>query len=318
VVEVAGAGRLAGACHTPIEEGMTILTHSLKVLEARRGTIELLLAGHTGPCVTDTTARECRLHALASDLEVGPPRFPIARPRLYPVEEVSTYVRRDMSRCILCRKCIRACAEIAGQNVYSMAYRGFGSKVVVDCDEPLNKEVCKDCGICIDHCPTSALIRPEGVKRRESSSKGKSSGKPPEEKGKREKLLGMLEARQRESGFLSEEAIAEIAEAVGISIGDVYGVVTFYAFLSTQPLGQHVIRICKGLPCCIKDGPTIITAVEETLGVRPGETTKDRRFSFELTNCIGACDQAPAMLINDKVYGDLAPGRIAEVLQSLK
>jgi NADH:ubiquinone oxidoreductase subunit E/NAD-dependent dihydropyrimidine dehydrogenase PreA subunit len=223
-----------------------------------------------------------------------------------------------MSKCILCRKCIRACTEIAGQNVYSMAYRGFGSKVVVDCDEPLNKEVCKDCGVCIDYCPTSALIGPEGVEKREGLPKGRTPGQPAEEKGKRDKLLGMLEACQREAGFLSKQAIKEIAETLGLSIGDVYGAATFYAFLSTQPRGKYVIRICKGLPCYIKDAPMIIKAVEEALGIRPGETTKDKRFSFELTNCIGACDQAPAMLINDEVYGDLAPGRIAEILHPLK
>jgi NADH dehydrogenase/NADH:ubiquinone oxidoreductase subunit G len=318
VVEVEGSNRLAGACHTPIEEGMMILTRSSKVLEARRGTIELMLLGHTGPCVTDTAARECGLHALASDLEVGPPRFPIRRPRLYPVEDVSPYVRRDMSKCILCRKCIRACSEIAGQNVYSMAYRGFGSKVVVDCDKPLNKEVCKDCGICIDYCPTSALMWPEAVKKREGSNKGKTQGKPVAEKGTREKLLGMLEVRQRESGFLSEKAINEIAEALGLSAGDVYGVATFYAFLSARPQGKHVIRICKSLPCYLKDASMIIESVEKELGINPGDTTPDGRFSFELTNCIGACDQAPAMLINDEIYGNLTPGRISEILHSHK
>jgi NADH:ubiquinone oxidoreductase subunit E len=68
----------------------------------------------------------------------------------------------------------------------------------------------------------------------------------------------------------------------------------------------------------MKDAPMIIKAVEEALGIRPGETTKDGRFFFELTNCIGACDQAPAMLINDEVYGDLTPERISEILHAHK
>lgn len=318
VVEVEGSKRLVGSCHTPIERGMVIHTRSRTVLEARRGTIELLLSGHTGPCVTDRGAKECGLHGLASDLEVGTPIFQVRKPRLYPVEDMSPYVRRDMSKCILCRKCIRVCRELAGQNVYSMAYRGFGSKVVVDCDVPLNKEVCRDCGLCIEYCPTSALMWPEGVKRREGLIKGKTCGRPKPEKEKREKLLGMLEARQRESGYLSQDAIREIATELGVSIGDVYGVRTFYAFLSHKPLGRHVIRICKSLPCYIKDAPMIVEGVEKAIGIKPGETTPDGRFSFELTNCIGACDQAPAMLVDDKVHGNLTPGKISDIIEGYK
>lgn len=318
VVEVEGYNRLVGSCHTPIEEGMVIQTHSPKVLEARRGTIELLLAGHTGPCVTDTEAKECALHRIASDLEVPPPRFQVRRPRFYPSEDTSPYVRRDMSKCILCRKCIRACSEIAGQNVYSMAYRGFGSKVVVDLDVPLDKEVCRDCGVCIEYCPTSALMWPDGVKRKEGWGEKKAREKPVSENGDREKLLGLLKARQRESGYISEEDFAELADSLGVPLGEVYGVATFYAFLSTKPKGRHVIRICRSLPCYMKNAPMIIDSVEKVIGIRPGDTTPDGRFSFELTNCIGACDQAPAMLLDDKVYGDLTPGKISEILESHK
>ena len=161
VVEVEGAPRLVASCHTPVTEGMVIQTRSPKVLSARKTVVELLLAGHTGPCVTDECAGDCELHYLAAQLEAGPPRFQVKTRRSYPVEEISPYVRRDMSRCILCRRCVRACSQIAKKNVFSMAYRGFQSKVVVDCDVPLDTEVCRDCGICIDYCPTSALTKPK-------------------------------------------------------------------------------------------------------------------------------------------------------------
>ncbi len=161
VVEVEGAPRLVASCHTPIAEGMVIRTRSPKVLAARKTVVELLLAGHTGPCVTDECAKDCELHYLAAELEVGPPRFQVKKRRSYPVEILSPYVQRDMGRCILCRRCVRACAEVAKKNIFSMAYRGFRSKVVVDCDVPLDKEACRDCGICIDYCPTSALTKPD-------------------------------------------------------------------------------------------------------------------------------------------------------------
>ena len=160
VVEVQGARTLVGACHTPILDGMVIKTHSSKVMMARKATIELLMAGHTGECVTDEHTGACALRKLADQLESGAPRFLMRRPRWYPVEATNPYVMRDMSKCILCRKCISACTEIARKNVYSLAYRGFATKVVVDCDDPLKTDVCRDCGICIDYCPTGALSKP--------------------------------------------------------------------------------------------------------------------------------------------------------------
>jgi len=318
VVEVEGSRTLVGSCHTPIRDGMVISTRTPRVLEARRATIELLLTGHTGTCVTDTEARECTLHKLASDFEVGPPRFQVKRSRLYAPDQ-GPYVLRDMSRCILCRKCIRACTEVAGQNVYGMAYRGFSSKVVVDCDIPLNKEVCKDCGICIEYCPTSALMWPEGVKKREGASgKQRPKAGPPANNGTREKLLDLLKEKQRTEGHVSEQAMVDAARIADVSLSEVYGVASFYSFLSTKPQGKHVIRICKSLPCYLKNAPMIMESVEKQIGIAPGQTSADGRFSFELTNCIGACDEAPAMLINDTVYGNLTPGKIADILKSYR
>ena len=160
VVEVDGSPRLVASCHTPVAGGMVVRTDTARVRAARRVVVELLLTGHTGPCVTDVEARSCELHKLAAEMEVGVPRFKVRRPRWYPVEEISPYVRRDMSRCVLCGRCVRACAEVAKKGIYAMAYRGFESKVVVDCDVVLNKEECRDCGVCIDFCPTTALMKP--------------------------------------------------------------------------------------------------------------------------------------------------------------
>lgn len=320
VVEVEGSGRLVGSCHTPIEEGMAIHTCSPRVLEARKAIIELLLAGHTGPCVTDEGAEHCELHKIAAELESGPPRFRVRKPRFYPVEELSPYVRRDMSKCILCHRCIRACKEIVQQSIYSMAYRAFNSKVVVDFDEPLNKEVCKECGICIDYCPTNALTWPDGVKKEKvvQIDKDKIQKQLPLEERQREKLLVMLEDVQGKAGYVSQESMTDMAQTLGLTLSEVYGVATFYAFISVKPKGKNVIRICKSLPCYMKNAPMIIESIEKEIGIKPGETTPDGKFSFELTNCIGFCDQAPAMLVNDDVYGNLSPAKISEILASYK
>jgi NADH dehydrogenase/NADH:ubiquinone oxidoreductase subunit G len=162
VVEVEGSRTLVGSCHTPIAEGMVIQTHSPRVLAARRMVLELLLASHCGTCYMCDKANICELRRICADLEMGIPRFQ-QRKRYYPVEDVSPYVWRDLSKCILCRRCVRACQEIARQNVYAIAYRGFGSKVVVDCDQPIDTEVCRDCDVCISVCPTGALSKPRKV-----------------------------------------------------------------------------------------------------------------------------------------------------------
>jgi NADH-quinone oxidoreductase subunit E len=295
---------------------MVIATRSPRVLRARKAIVELLFAGHTGPCVKDGVVEACQLHIIAADLEVGPPRFPLGRPRFYPVENISRYVRRDLSKCILCYRCIQACSDIAGKDVYSMAYRGFSSKVVVDCDVPLNKEVCKDCGICIDYCPTSALTSPEGTKEKKQIEVGKTRAQAPGRNQEREMLLEMLVAAQRELGFLSEEAMSAAARTLNLPLSEVYGVATFYAFISVKPRGRNVIRVCKSLPCYMKSGRRITESVQKEIGITPGGSTADGRFSFELANCIGACDQAPAMLVNDNLHGSLTPRKISEILRS--
>ncbi len=318
VVEMEGSPTLVGACHTPISEGMVIYTQSPKVLASRKATLEVMLAAHKGPCITDSRIEQCELQRLASELEVGPPRFALSEPRFYPAEEVSPYVRRDLSRCILCRRCIKACREIAKKDVFSIGYRGFDSKVIVDCDEFLNKEVCRDCGICIDYCPTSALTSPSHRAERNEKKEGLEVRQ--EERNRdgnnRYKLLGMLKSEQTRSGSVSSKVIPGIARRLNISVGEVYGVATFYSFLSTRPLGRNIIRICKSLPCYLKDAPMIIEVVEKALGIRPGKTTADGKFSFELTNCIGACDKAPAMLVDNDVHGNLTPDKILKVLKS--
>jgi len=130
-------------------------------------------------------------------------------------------------------------------------------------------------------------------------------------------LLSLLEQVQDRHGYLPEELVNELAESLDIPVSEVYGVASFYSFLSTKPLGKNVIRICNSVPCYLKNSQSILATVEEELGIKPGETTEDGKFSLQLTNCIGACDQAPAMMINHKLYVDLTPMKIRDILKRL-
>ena len=316
VVELEGSNRLVGACHTPISKGMVLHTHSPRVLWARKATIELLLAGHTGPCVMDSGADRCDLHRIASDLEVGTPRFRVHKPRYYPIEDVSPYVHRDLSKCILCSKCISACRDIAGQRVFSTGYRSFHSKIVVDNDIPLDKEVCKNCWICVEYCPTSALSksRQPGDKKRGKKMLSRTSQPRSQDIGCGN-LLPLLKNAQDKSRYVSPKFMAKTANSLDLSISEVYGVSTFYSFLSTKPLGKNVIRICKSVPCYLQGSQMIMQSIENEIGIKPGEATRDKKFSLELTNCIGACDQAPAMLVNQNLHGNLTPKKISRILK---
>ncbi len=133
-----------------------------------------------------------------------------------------------------------------------------------------------------------------------------------------ENLLVALEEAQAKSGYLSSECLAELADKFEVPVNDVYGIASFYSFLLTKPAGRNVIRICKSLPCYLDDCQVIIETVEKEIGIKPGQTTPDGRFSFELTNCIGLCDQSPAMLINHDPHVRLTPEKISQVLKQYK
>lgn len=315
-VEVEGYPRLVASCHTPIVEGMVIHTESPRVLLSRKVILGLLMAGHTGPCVVDPLVDECELHRIAAASELEPPRFLPENPRSYPVEGDNPYVIRDLSKCILCRRCVAACEEIAKQSIFSIGYRGSDTKIIVGRDSRLNMEVCRDCGICVDSCPTSALRR--------VSPEDQASASRPQEKKEVEKplysegLLDKLKKEQQEYGFISETAMIKLSSQFKTTLGEIYGLASFYSFLSTEPRGRNIIRICRSLPCFLKEGAKFLAAVKKILHILPGETTADGKFSLELTNCIGACDQAPAIMVNHDIHGRLTMEDIPGILESYK
>jgi NADH-quinone oxidoreductase subunit E len=131
-------------------------------------------------------------------------------------------------------------------------------------------------------------------------------------------ILVLLKTVQDRLGYIPDRSIKDIAQASGIPVSEVYGVATFYSFLAVKPKGRHVIRICRSEPCHIKDAVKVVAAIEKAIAIAPGQTTPDGRFTFEYTNCIGACDMAPAMLVNDDLHGNLTAEKIPQILQSYK
>jgi NADH:ubiquinone oxidoreductase subunit E len=131
-----------------------------------------------------------------------------------------------------------------------------------------------------------------------------------------ENLLVTLKEAQAKFGYLSSALMIEVARSLDVPVNEVYGVASFYSFLNIKPVGRNVIRICRSVPCYLKKNHAIIETVEREIGIKPGETSPDSRFSCALTNCIGLCDRAPAMLVNGDVHVDLTPSKISQILRS--
>jgi len=127
-------------------------------------------------------------------------------------------------------------------------------------------------------------------------------------------LLVLLERTRDVYGYLPDQALAGLADQLGVPVVDVYAAATFYRALPLKPTGKHVIKVCKSVPCYLKNNRLIIDVIERELGIGPAQTTRDGLFSLDLVNCIGACDKAPAMMIDDDVFGDLTPERVTGIL----
>lgn len=131
-------------------------------------------------------------------------------------------------------------------------------------------------------------------------------------------LMMILSDVQKEYGYIPLEVQELVSERTGISVAEIYGVVTFYSFFSLTPKGKYVIGCCLGTACYVKGAQQVIDKFSELLGVRPGETTKDGLFTLDALRCIGACGIAPAVSINGKVYPKLSVDAVPRIIAEYK
>ena len=127
-------------------------------------------------------------------------------------------------------------------------------------------------------------------------------------------LMPVLQGAQEIYGYLPIEVQTIIAEELNIPLAEVYGVVTFYAQFTLNPRGTYNIGVCMGTACYVKGAGDVLERIQKRLGIEPGGTTPDGRFSLEATRCIGACGLAPVMTINEDVYGRLTPDEVDKIL----
>lgn len=157
VVELAGTDRLVPACTTPLQEGMSIKTTSAKLKAYRAMVVELLLVERNHICSACVSNGYCELQSLAQSLGITHVRYPYNNPRL-PVDMTHPRYVLDHNRCVLCTRCVRACAELEGAHVWEIASRGISSRLVADLAEDWGRSKnCTGCGKCVQACPTGAI-----------------------------------------------------------------------------------------------------------------------------------------------------------------
>lgn len=131
-------------------------------------------------------------------------------------------------------------------------------------------------------------------------------------------VLPALYIAQEEFGWLSQEALKTVSNSLNLSDAFVRGVATFYYMYKNKPMGKHLIQICTNVSCMLFGGERIVDLLRERYNLEPGGTTEDGRFSFIIMECIGACDMAPAMLVNSDLHGRLTENNIFEILDRYK
>ena len=134
----------------------------------------------------------------------------------------------------------------------------------------------------------------------------------------RSALMPILQEVQAKHRFISSYAMQQVADVLGIHPVEVYGVVGFYSFLHDKPQGKFVVRLCRTITCDMAGKDRVARQLTNDLGIEFGQTTEDGMFTLEWANCLGMCDQGPAMLVNDKVFTQVTPEKVHGILEDCR
>ncbi|MDD2962876.1 MAG: NAD(P)H-dependent oxidoreductase subunit E [Bacteroidales bacterium] len=132
----------------------------------------------------------------------------------------------------------------------------------------------------------------------------------------RESLMPILQEIVEVKSYINDETMVNVARELDLSAAEVYGTASFYSFIETREMGEFIIRVCKTIVCDMKGKEALLRAIEDTLKIKVGETTPDKKFTLLTTNCLGWCHKGPAMLINNEVFTELTSGKAIEIIES--
>ena len=157
LVEIEKQRSLQPSCTFPVSEGMVVQTESPRAVAARKFALELILSDHPLDCMTCEATGDCRLQDLAYQYGVKGTEFAGGRQHAYDIDDPNPFIQVDRNKCILCRRCVRACNYVNGVEAIGIVYRGFGAKIAFGADSTMEDSPCEFCGSCVEVCPTGAL-----------------------------------------------------------------------------------------------------------------------------------------------------------------
>jgi len=128
-------------------------------------------------------------------------------------------------------------------------------------------------------------------------------------------LIQLLLDVQKELNWVPKEAIQRISESFQVPLSQIYRVASFYKSMSLKPRGRHLVSVCLGTACQVRDGPRVMDRIRQILNINPGENTPDMKFSLERVNCLGCCALGPVMVVDGEYYGKMMPAKAEEILK---
>jgi NADH:ubiquinone oxidoreductase subunit E len=131
-------------------------------------------------------------------------------------------------------------------------------------------------------------------------------------------LMVILNELQSQIGFISEPMQLYVANRLHVPVSSVHGVVSFYSFFTTQPRGKHTIKFCMGTACYVGGMPQLIEKAKQVLGIEPGQTTPDGQITLEICRCVGACSQAPVLVVDEDSHGRVRPNKLPQLIKPLQ
>ena len=184
----------------------------------------------------------------------------------------------------------------------------------------IDESKCTGCGTCVANCPTHNRVQPlepQAIEL-EPEFREKVVAIVAKHRGRDGRMMPILQEINAEFHYLPESALRYVARETGESLARILQIATFYSSFSTVPRGKHLISVCMGTTCYVKGSERLLEKFEDALEVRLGETTRDRKFTLKSARCIGCCGLAPAIMIDNVVYGKLTGKDVPKILDKYK
>lgn len=185
----------------------------------------------------------------------------------------------------------------------------------------VDEDKCTGCGVCMENCPVRQVFYPiEEVPPPTLEEKDMQKIKAIIEEHRQEmgSLMPVLQHINRDYKYLPPDLLRHVSKELDIPLTDIYNIATFYNAFHLEPRGKRIVTVCIGTACHVKGAPRIIEALQEELGIKVGETTKDMNFTLEAARCFGCCGLAPVITVNENVHGKLIGTEITKIVKHYK